>query len=115
MPLLAGTLQSVLVGHLRIIHSSICVKMRLYFEYLCGICEGAMRRVFQPNGRPGIADSGAQAVLQRYQSERNAAAAWIRQIQTDGVATKEDWLEFSKRICGAGERCLNAAFQQAES
>jgi hypothetical protein len=50
-----------------------------------------------------------QTSLERYKSERDAATAWIQRLQANRGATKEDWLEFSKRICVAADRYLNAA------
>ncbi|HUZ33200.1 MAG TPA: hypothetical protein VMV19_14025 [Xanthobacteraceae bacterium] len=52
-----------------------------------------------------------ETAMGRYKSERDAAAAWIKQLQDDAGATKEDWLEFSQRIRSAAERLLqdNAA------
>jgi hypothetical protein len=47
--------------------------------------------------------------LQRYKSERDAAMAWVEHLQVNGVATKQDWLEFSERIRVAAERLLKGS------
>jgi hypothetical protein len=56
--------------------------------------------------REVIMSQQQQAALQRYRSERDAATAWVRQLQATGMATKEVWLEFYERIRIAADQCL---------
>ena len=68
-----------------------------------------MRDISWSKGSTGIANIAAATALQRYAFERDAASAWIRQIQLNGIATKEDWLDFSEKIRIAADRCFQAA------
>jgi hypothetical protein len=63
-----------------------------------------------------IADIGTQeTALQRYKSERDAAMAWVKDLQVSEAATKEVWLEFSERIRIAAERLLKESANQPTS
>jgi len=58
----------------------------------------------QAGGRAGIATM--QTPLARYEFERDAATAWLKGLEATGGPTKEQWLEFSDRICVAAQRLL---------
>jgi hypothetical protein len=69
--------------------------------------DAAMSTVFPRQRIVGLARGAVRLTpLQRYKSECEAATAWIKHIQNTGIATKEDWLKFSERICAAGARLL---------
>jgi len=81
-----------------------------------GAREVAMSIDFPRQRGAVIANIGTkETALQRYKSERDAAIAWVKPLQVSGVATKEDWLEFSERIRIAAERLLKDSANEPTS
>ena len=65
-----------------------------------------MSLIIQRQGAAGTNFGPTSTALERYKLGRDAATAWIHQLQVNGIPTKADWMEFSERICFYAERYL---------